>query len=297
MTDIPKVFENEDTIYHYTKSQTAIEYILFEKQLRQSSRKISDDPFENSNIGMSGGGENITKEIEGLGKKMMSVLEKREKALRQVCFCMNNPEIDPKENEYYGFLKPRMWDQYGDNYKGICLAFDKKELIKQKFVELKKEVNYVKYKDLESLHICFNDIEKMGYEEIKRGMIEKQNNIFLRKHQDYSGENEYRMGAFSEEEFEYLNIEKSIRGIIIIPKYINNYTFQVLKKYANDIALPLQLVYFNHDGFETYTLPKESTTRIENGRVVYHTIIESKNNQLKHLFTEILHFNRSLRFE
>lgn len=28
-----------------------------------------------------------------------------------------------KPEEFYGFLKPRMWDQYGNDYNGVCLAF------------------------------------------------------------------------------------------------------------------------------------------------------------------------------
>jgi hypothetical protein len=34
----------------------------------------------------------------------------------------------PDEDYRRGYARPRMWEQYGDNHRGVCLVFDKAEL-------------------------------------------------------------------------------------------------------------------------------------------------------------------------
>ena len=171
MNKILDIFKNKDIIYHYTKSQTAIEHILFEneKKILLSPRNISNDPVENSSIWMTSGGVNLIKEDDEKGKKLKEELDEREKKLRQVCFCMNNHNIKTDKLEYYGFFKPRMWDQYGDKYKGICLAFDKKELLKDSKIGLEKEIDYISAEELkESLDLNINYMKQLGYNVFKK---------------------------------------------------------------------------------------------------------------------------------
>ena len=54
--NIPAVFANQDTVYHYCTQNTAIEFILYEKKLRFSPRKSSFDPIENLPVTKSYGG-------------------------------------------------------------------------------------------------------------------------------------------------------------------------------------------------------------------------------------------------
>ena len=45
-TNFLKKIYNEDVIYHYTKASTAIDYILYNNQLRFSKARNSSDPIE-----------------------------------------------------------------------------------------------------------------------------------------------------------------------------------------------------------------------------------------------------------
>lgn len=273
MEHIPDIFKNNNTIYHYTKSQTAIEYILFDKQIRLSPRNRSNDPIESSKLSTGYGGIDLDENDENDAKKMLHELAKRESKLKQVCFCMNNIKKEPNEYEFYGFLKPRMWNQYGDNYKGVCLAFDKNELKKNKKIELKieSEINYLEFEDLKGsgTHIDANEIRKEGYDNCKNKWMEKQNEFFSRKHQDYRDENEYRICTFSENEYEDINIEKSIRGIIIIPKYVNNFILKNIAEYSEGMDLPLLYVNLNNNGLNIVLHTKGLNVKNNNGVVYY----------------------------
>lgn len=234
------IFKNEDIIYHYTKSQIAIEYILFEKKIRLSKRKKSNDPIENSSILKSLGGVNLTKEDDEKGKKQREELDEREKKLQQACFCMNNHKIETNKYEYYGFFKPRMWDQYGDKYKGICLAFDKKELLKDPKIVLKRKICYSSFEDIkESLDFNLNAINQLGYDKSKIEMEKIQNNFLLRKHTDYRDENEYRICTFNDDEYDYLDIEKSIKGIIVFDENLNDFTLKEIEKISKNMGIPI----------------------------------------------------------
>ena len=45
---IPRIFQDDDTVYHYTTSENALLYILKEMKLRLSPRVNSLDPIENT---------------------------------------------------------------------------------------------------------------------------------------------------------------------------------------------------------------------------------------------------------
>ena len=149
ITNIPKIFHDDDTVYHYTTSETALLYILKDMKLKLSPRLISLDPIENTKEFISYSGHSDFKLVE-IGRKISKEL----KNAKQLSFCKNIPDelnagiptVYPLEK--YGFAKPRMWDNYGDKYKGVCLAFSKIKLqntLKDTIYFDEKDVEYLKY--------------------------------------------------------------------------------------------------------------------------------------------------------
>ena len=53
--NIPEIFKSADTVFHYTKLFTSLEYILYNRQLRLSPRFSSNDPIENISPSISSG--------------------------------------------------------------------------------------------------------------------------------------------------------------------------------------------------------------------------------------------------
>ncbi|UXE68776.1 MAG: DUF2971 domain-containing protein [Chryseotalea sp. WA131a] len=100
-------------------------------KLRLSPRSQSSDPIENTEHFFSYAGGNHGEGIPADAIRLTNETKKMLRKTKQVCFCKNT--CRPDENgmifppfEKYGFAKPRMWDQYGDKYKGVCLVFSLK---------------------------------------------------------------------------------------------------------------------------------------------------------------------------
>lgn len=261
MSKIPDIFCNNDTIFHYCKTSTAIENILFDKKLRLTPRKESNDPIENKIIKIFDSIAAFPEDIEQIEKntnldveKLQNDIISRINNIRQVCFCknpgvrkINNYEI-PKEN--FGFLKPRMWNQYAANYEGVCLAFSKSKLLENNKIELKNKVKYLTYISLENQYIELdrNELLKIGYKNYNKDLKRFIDKIMFRKHRDYRDENEYRICTLSEDNYDYISIDKSIRGIIFSPNHNNRYSYDKLKEYSKKLEIELMYITWNNNG-------------------------------------------------
>lgn len=258
MNKIPEIFKSSDTVFHYCKLNTAVESILYNKKLRLSPRRESSDPVERLKpIILEGGwfnpGENpeeITENIRKPIEKVKKLIHKKFEKCRQVCFCMN----DRFENysgfttlplEFYGFLKPRMWDQYADNYKGVCLAFSINELIKNNNLIYDK-IDYFKYSEIYYNHkrIDLNDLLIQGERLYIQSYQEVLNKMLFRKHEDYCGEKEFRLCTFSKNEFVDIDISTSIRGIIVSENFTSDFYRDILNDYAEKMKIELLNVFW-----------------------------------------------------
>ena len=172
--EIPDIFKSEDTIYHYTTLKSATEFILYDNNLRLSRRKNSNDPIEkilpSINFSEYGYSDEILPDSSNERDNISDLIRRKLKQAKQLCFCMNdnksrkinsNPEFP---HEYFGFMKPRMWDQYADKYNGVCLAFSLTELRKEANGMLNRKVDYVNYNTLrqQSVSVDMNEIKKNG---------------------------------------------------------------------------------------------------------------------------------------
>lgn len=247
---IPEIFNSNDILYHYCDIDTAIKYILFEEKLRLSPRKKSIDPVENSSGWFSYGSHGYTYRdyaSEDEKAQAANIIRKKVNNIKQLSFCMNSQEDLSGQSfmlpyEHYGFTKPRMWDQYGDKYKGICLAFSKKNLeLDSKYIP--KTVQYVDYKKLSNnLSIDLNALKENGVTKYCEEFIKKLEPRLFKKHSDYSGENEYRICSFGESEFDYIPIKESLIGIII-PDNIGKFDLNSIKKFST--KLNAELLYLS----------------------------------------------------
>ncbi|MGV8946402.1 MAG: DUF2971 domain-containing protein [Lutibacter sp.] len=256
MNEIPEIFKRTDILFHYCKTSVAIENILFEKRLRLTSRNKSIDPIEKTKPQISFAIAAYPEDVEKLEKSTQEVVEKIEQNIKslidntkQVCFCMNNEKIESDED--FGFIKPRMWDQYGDGYKGVCLAFSKKELLKlnNKKKIKKNKVNYLKYKDLKNqyIEIDHNILNEIGYEKYNKELLDYVDKTLFWKHLDYKGENEFRICTLEVKEYDYISIENCIKGIIVSLKDVNPYSLKILRKYSKKMKIDLIDISWNNN--------------------------------------------------
>lgn len=133
--NIPKELCTPDTICHYTKASTCIEKILFYSSLRLSDVGRTNDPFEyiapNLIIESTGISQSEIEDefFEKPGHAVHIIALYYLQNLKILSFCMN--DVMPKmkfEIDRLGFMRPRMWSQYGENHAGVCLLFSKKRI-------------------------------------------------------------------------------------------------------------------------------------------------------------------------
>jgi hypothetical protein len=52
------------------------------------------------------------------------------KHVKMLCLTQDAPFAREEERPYsFGYARPRMWEQYGDNHRGVCLCFGRDELL------------------------------------------------------------------------------------------------------------------------------------------------------------------------
>jgi hypothetical protein len=253
---IPSIFRNENIVYHYTKTQYVIEHILFHNQLRLSPRINSIDPVENTEpliLELSVDYEDNPILDKKIGVQSIEEVKRKLALTKQLCFCRNDSTKSLKKNantpmEVYGFMKPRMWDQYGDHYKGVCLAFDLEKL-KKASNHKNGPVKYMNYKDIIRLDRYF-DLNELHdkKDDYCNEFLKKMDKVLFAKHKDYSGENEYRFISQSENAFDFFNIKDSLVGIIISPKDNSEFALKYLDEYVKDLDIELLYIYWNATG-------------------------------------------------
>ena len=195
---------------HYTKLDTAINKILLNGEIRFGFLGDTHDPKENKewrlvqtpfpNSNSPNKIDHVANEIRLKEWKVTCFSKHRYKALR------GYSDVVMKPDYRRGDCFPRMWEQYGEKHKGVCLAINGKkfyEIIKEYFGGSSKIFHgHMRYQDETSteanqeqieLHFHTLNIDRYGLTEaIRRHFRQHYKEIFLRKAIDWKSEREYR---------------------------------------------------------------------------------------------------------
>jgi hypothetical protein len=247
MTEELSAFLNsDDAIFHYTKKETAMEYILNNKQLKFGLFHSTNDPHEyKRRLTSAVGWGDIN---ESLYLESMNLIDNTIQNTAFLSFCGNS------NNK--GYEKPRMWSQYGQNHSGICLVFSKESLIKtikdelsQDYLIYDEDVNY-KEIDSESLNIDDNLIVN---EIIINHIKQDYKNIFFQKHLDYKDENEFRIILVQKNENNHLkgnliDISNSLKFIILGDRFPKVY-LPTIKDLSSKLNINYKKLHWEHNQY------------------------------------------------
>lgn len=257
INNIPEMYKDDDIVYHYTTTETALNYILKDKKLRLSPRKNSIDPIENKDDWYSysdGGYETSSPNVKDKAYKVKDMFKKRFAKTKQVCFCKNKIIKDEEKMtslpiEKYGFFKPRMWDNYSDKYNGVCLAFSRKELEKEavKNNTISDDLNYIKINKISEKHksIDVKEVGVLGTDKYYEQNVKTEEKRLFNKHIDYQGENEFRLCSFTDSEYDYIDISKALKGIFISNLGINVHLLEAFRKGKTSTLLDENIFIIN----------------------------------------------------
>lgn len=127
-------------LFHYTTYSAALG-ILLSQQMRLGPLVNKNDPLEFEDHRDDGRVIHENHSIEEsaiIVGDYINAVDEKERSVRFASFAMDmpfyNPPKDSQENCYNnlskGWARSRMWAQYADSHKGVCLIFDKENLVK-----------------------------------------------------------------------------------------------------------------------------------------------------------------------
>ena len=215
------MYKPKNSIFHYCRLSTALEYILPYQQLRLSPLINTNDPRENKSyvFASSYWGTNFEK----VKKSDSEISQTLREDCKVLCFSQNHEGFDGSEGlKFFGHELSRMWAYYSDNHKGVCLELDKEEFIRENEGIIKsdlfRDVQYFGFDFKARGHkvIDFTIAENIGLEKYLRGTFrsEHADYLFFTKNKEWESEHEIRLVHFSEKkENEFCSIKSSLRNI------------------------------------------------------------------------------------
>jgi Protein of unknown function (DUF2971) len=218
--------KTDEFIFHYTKTQIAIENIIPSMKLKFSSFTFANDPLEFMGLQAS-----FSEMIGGSDPEMY--IKHREKVVNILkdikfsSFCID--DIPVRSGFFHkGYARSRMWAQYSDKHSGVCLIFDKYKLLnsvnkKTEKMEITKTFNgnvrYVDFGDTgRKITDLFDDFD------INISVIDiliKKEDLYLTKDIEFKDEQEFRIGiynpspSFKEKSHIYVPINNALIGIVL----------------------------------------------------------------------------------
>jgi hypothetical protein len=231
-SEIPK------ELFHYTKREIAIEYILPTQLIRLSAFADTNDPVEVKEIGFPiRNFLDVPNNINKLQRIQDEANRIRTQEWKLLCLTMHHPDYEePRPGMLFtghflrGFCRSRMWAQYADRNTGVCLVFDGiqldqsiKDTLGAKSKIFSGPVRYQDGWDKESLRevenffLRYNKIGNSDFSTwLRSHFLRCYEVFFLRKSRDWETEFEYRWLVHNETRGpEYVPISTSLRSVIV----------------------------------------------------------------------------------
>lgn len=121
--------QQDDFLFHYTKMETALEHILSTRLILAKSvaqmNDLADTAKRSHSMMLNFKCKEKANEIVNDYMEYEKKLGPKETKL--ICFS----ETISNDRTQFGYMKHRMWAQYGQGYKGVCLVFSKRSILQE----------------------------------------------------------------------------------------------------------------------------------------------------------------------
>ena len=252
----------DDTIFHYTTMSVLLTHIGWTKKLKLGKRRDSRNPDEYKKWNYTAVGwesntvsdEQVTKAFFDVNRTINDIVQND---FDVACFTIHELSSETKDQPVYikrrGYMRPRMWSQYGNDHMGVCLAISKKLLldsVRTQYPSIKVFANQVKYLNDEEIirRMRPMDAIKMATdsEYSTQFIFNNIEEIFFMEDEDFRDESEFRIVLHNKncENF-YLNINEFLLGILVgdrVPKGLN----ENLKKVADLLGFNIKRLWWEN---------------------------------------------------
>ena len=224
------MFLLHENLYHYTRAETLIKKILPSMEIQFGSYQNLNDPREAKTWPFVF----YTSNVDTNGKFKSSIFEEVSSYITQktliLCCTQDDPTVTDNDKDRdirSGYGHPRMWSQYADQHKGVCIVLNKKYLHKSILSNFGSKglyygpVSYLKTVTGPSSNAYniqyLDDILKNGISKEVEPHIDTHNKeLFFTKHIDWQDEWEYRWVFRSKDNApKLISIADSIQAVIV----------------------------------------------------------------------------------
>jgi hypothetical protein len=214
---------------HYTRAEIALNNILPSGTLRMSPYRYMNDPVQNKDLGFMG----FDFQRHGIDRPehRMRVLQERVESTRDdvrlVSFTRDVTTYTGADIVFGScFVRPRMWDHYGERHAGICLVFNR-DRFERRVHELFRDRTYfceeVRYtpagwagsraRSFAHLDLVDDDPRNVA---VTAHIARFHEDFFFLKTDDWSSEHEYRVVVLERgEEFSYLPYGDALNAVVL----------------------------------------------------------------------------------
>lgn len=255
--ELDTLIHSNTSIFHYMDSDTFFTKVYGGKGFRCCNLELTNDPFEykSPEVYSIPYQDTIRKVDNEFCSDVVREIVKLRKRMCIACFCYNEDDSLTKYDSdtkylYYaqkGFEHSRMWSQYGEDHRGLCLVFNKKLFLEEvnRICEMKhlvfsrniryvqKQVLFPNYEDImQSKTVDSVEAAKEFY-----SLGKNLTKILFTKDIDYEKEKEFRVAFYSEKDYEYLNLS-SLKAIIIGDRFPDHLGCSI-GEVANELNIPV----------------------------------------------------------
>ncbi len=261
--DYIEFISSEDALFHFTRKETALEHILFNRTLRMGEFSGTNDPQEykpklTDAVGW-GWEEHHDKQVNEATFLIDQLLREKSKF---ISLCQN--DIVDGNLRSHGALKSRMWAQYGDNHKGACIVVSKSKLTNQ--LKMQLESNYqIGYRDVRyeepdlsrnipCLDIDGSELDSLSASEIAINFVNQHiEELFFTKQPDYKDEMEFRYVAIptsleSASAPIYIDLLQCVHSVILGDAFPKVYKPTILNL-AHELSIPIKKLHWEHHAY------------------------------------------------
>lgn len=231
MSTVPKISEPGPWLGHYTSAATAFEHIVPSNKLRMSPYLLMRDPTENKDLvpGTAFYPKEGVNHEQAWWEAIGLIKQKRDRM--RLLSTTHDVTGYPDGRETFGccWARPRVWEQYADAHRGVCLVFSREGFTAALTSDLGISVEFgqVEYTpvgiaDSAADHIIDERLFDPATSEqaVLDYLQNERHDLFFLKSDDWTTEYEFRaLLTSTDDEYAFADYGDSLQAVVLGEKF------------------------------------------------------------------------------